>query len=155
MAPQQELSKPTSLLDLTEDWLDRDLAFGIQASPALRAQRAAHAVRDRESRGNPSVWGRRACPFVRLPIRRDQGPAPQRGEGLDIVFTIVASIQAGDLGNLAGIGDRLLQQRLRLLFVIRGLRHVGGDDDLCRRIDHGLTVIALDEAALVCHPRPA
>jgi len=39
------------------------------------------------------------------------------------LVTTPSSIQAGDLGNLAGIGDRLLQQRLPQLFVIRGLRH--------------------------------
>ena len=73
MAPQQELPGPVSLLDLTEDRLDRDLAFGVQTSPALGAQRATHAVRDREPPGNPAVRRRRACPFVCLPIRRDQG----------------------------------------------------------------------------------
>ena len=71
MAPQQELSEPTSLLDLTEDRFDRDLPFGIEASPLLGAQRAAHAVCDRESRGNPAVRRGRACPSVLLPIRRD------------------------------------------------------------------------------------
>jgi len=35
MALQQELSEPASLLDLTEDRLDRDLPFGVQASPLL------------------------------------------------------------------------------------------------------------------------
>ncbi len=75
MAPQQELPEPTSLLDLTEDRLDRDLAFGVQTSPAFRAQRAAHPVRNREPRGNPAVRRGRACPFVCLPIRRDQGQA--------------------------------------------------------------------------------
>lgn len=85
-----------------------------------------------------------------LPIRRDQGHAAQRGEGVNILFTIVACIQAGDRGDLACIGNGLLEQRLRLLLVIRDFRHVGGDDDdLCCRIDHGLTVIALDEGALV------
>lgn len=79
MAPQQELPEPTSLLDLTEDRLDRDFSFGVQTSPLLGAQRAAHAIRNRKPRGNPAARGRRACPFVLLPIRRDQGPATQRG----------------------------------------------------------------------------
>ena len=73
IAPQQELSEPTSLLDLTEDQLDRDLAFGVQAPPALRAQRAAHAVRDREFHGNPAML---------LPLREDQEHAAQGGEGM-------------------------------------------------------------------------
>ena len=108
MAPQQELPEPTSLLDLTEDRLDRDLACGVQASPALRAQRAAHPVRDREPRGNPTVRRGRACPFVRLPIRRDQGRTAPLGEGLDILITVVAGIQTGDRGDLARIRDGLL-----------------------------------------------
>jgi hypothetical protein len=51
MASQQELPEPASLLDLTEDRLDRDLPLGVQTSPALGAQRATYAVRDREPRG--------------------------------------------------------------------------------------------------------
>ena len=108
MAPQQELSESAPLLDLAEDWLDRDFPFGIQASPVLRPQRAAHAIHDREPHGNPAARRGRHCPAMLLPIRRDQGPAAQRGEGMDIVFTIVAGIQAGGLGNLARIGDGLL-----------------------------------------------
>jgi hypothetical protein len=88
MAPQQELPEPASLLDLTEDRLDRDFPFGVQASPLLGAQRAAHTVRDREPRGNPAARCGRHCPAMLLPIRRDQGPAAQRGEGVDILFTI-------------------------------------------------------------------
>lgn len=65
MAPRQELPEPASLLDLAEDRPDRDFPFGVQASPALRAQRAAHAVSDREPRGNPAARDRRACPSVR------------------------------------------------------------------------------------------
>ena len=73
MALQQELPEPAARLDLAEDRPDGDVSVGLQASPARRAQRAAHAVSDREAHGDPATRGRRACPFVRLPIRWDQG----------------------------------------------------------------------------------
>lgn len=149
MSPQQELSESAALLDLTEDRLDRNRAFGVPASPARRAQCAAHAVRDRAPGGSPAARGRRACPFVGLPIGRDQGRTAPRGEGLDSLFTLGARIQAGDRGEMPRIGDGLRPQRLRLLVIIRGVRHIGGDDDLCRRIDYGLAVRALDKAARV------
>ena len=78
-------------------------------------------------------------------IRRNQGQTPQRSEGVDMVFTTVAIIEVGGLGNLVSVCDRLMQHRLRLLLVIRRVRCVGGDNELCRRIDYGFAIIRLPE----------
>ena len=70
---------------------------------------------------------------------RDPGHTADGGQG---------AARPGGLGARARMGDRRLQPRLRVGLVRRGLRHGGGEEDRCRRIDHGLAGIAWDEAAL-------
>ena len=145
---QQKLAEAAPLLDLPEDRLHDRFSFRIEGSASLCSQRTPHPFGHGPRRGSAAAWRRRHGPSMVLPIRRDQGFTAQRGHGRDIGFADIARIQARDPWYVARVRHCLEEEWLRVLFVIRRIGHVRGDDDLRRRLHRGLAMIAVHETPL-------
>src|ERR1019366_444313 len=147
-AAQAEASKSSSLLDLSEDWLDDRLPHLVSGSTSLGAQFAGHRLLGR------GIFRWRASDWLDYFSVLE---APRGDMQIDTRYTFIGHIR---LAEVARVGADLL----RFLFQIRHdlrdhgdqlhlvvglLRNLGGHDHLRRGIDRDLRVIALHKAAFV------
>src|SRR5665213_1192604 len=147
LAPaQQELAEPSCLLDLSEHRLDDLLAQSIAAAMTGTPELGAHPDEERSRRERP--FGGSGYGSVLLPPRRDVAVDPPPAERAKIGGRAVAGVGRDFFRIALEIGLDGVEQRseLRLIaaVVVEGVCH----DDLRRRIDRGLGVVALDVAVL-------
>ena len=84
-----------------------------------------------------------------LAAKRDERFDPGRRAGCHIGLAEITGVSQHNfsLAKLFRQGARLSQHRLKLPFIVGGLRHVAGDDQQAAFRHNGLRVIALLEAA--------
>src|SRR5262249_9803654 len=146
---QQKATEPTRFFDLAKYWLDDDLASGVQRAPCRGAHFRCHALLRRGRCG--ARLGFRLVVLLAPP--GDVGVNPAALQRLHGSLAVIAIIQGrrdqedvprGILGRLYASlrqdGQGRLRQRYRLLFVIRRVGDVTGQDDLIRPVHAGLRV---------------
>src|ERR1700693_4084095 len=145
-ASSQELSEPSSLLDLTEDRFDDLFSFCVGVLAPEGCQLAFHLLARGEIVGRSAARSRRDDFAVLRALGSDEGVDVLLLHGLGVALRPIAGIGQdcpglSSKGALDG-GNGLFQ----LVDVAGGRGDVLRDDDLALRIHGHLSVVALDES---------
>ena len=142
--PQQELAECSRLFDLSEHRFDHLLAQSIAAAMASAPELGAHPGEERSGLEPPLGGGGGGS--VLPPPSRDVAVDPPPAERAKIGSRAVTGVGRDFLRIALEIGLDGIEQRSKLRLIapigVEGVRH----DDLRRRIDRGLRVVALDVA---------
>src|SRR5512143_239971 len=143
-AAEEELSKASCRLDVTEHRLDDLLAQAVSASVPGSAQLGGHGGDARSLAGTPFAGG--IAGAVSGPARGEIGGDAALGEKGEVRLVAIAGIGGEFLGASPQVmPDRLDQRDEGAAVGSIGLNTLG-EDDLMRAVDGNLGVVALNDA---------
>src|SRR6267154_5421427 len=147
-ATPQELAEAARLVDLPKHRLDDLLAQPVGAFVTGSVQFGRHRRHPALRLGWPRLRRRRA---VFLPAGGNMSVDLTGFERGQIVLRAIAGIGRDLLRSRREIGRDLLDQRLQMRAIARLVADHLGNNNLCRGVDRGLRVEALDEAVFGLH----